>query len=235
METEKVSFPGLATSKMAFDKFLRGTEHVVVTIIMSIARCLPLKRKASKLKRLESALHHHFEVELHNLTLRQWFERGFFMPLEAFNTVWLIYLLLAQTTGSMVNCACQTSIWSSYGGYLDFTQWRVSNNDKVATFWVAGTTVSSCFMGLAMIYIFIEVTNLPMLTITSDRYLRNHSGACKPISAQKITGMQWLVFRKPVAFAAQPFGWATPNLCLLKLSLTPHDCSNSASPVSGKC
>lgn len=86
---------------------------------------------------------------------RRW-EVFFFRPLEIFNTIWLIYIVLAQTFGWYKTCDCVTSYWGTGGGYLDFSQQDVTNNEWVMDYWVAGTCVSSIMMALAMFYITVE-------------------------------------------------------------------------------
>lgn len=57
--------------------------------------------------------------ECHGFTFRQWAVHLFFIPLEVFNTVWLLYVVLSQTFGAFVTCNCQCSTWSKIGGYMD--------------------------------------------------------------------------------------------------------------------
>ncbi|KAF2095623.1 hypothetical protein NA57DRAFT_26158, partial [Rhizodiscina lignyota] len=93
---------------------------------------------------------------LRQLNARRWFEYCFFIPVEAFNCAWLIYLFLAQTTGAFVNCACQASTWSPRGGYLDFNVWQYSANPQLHKYWVEGTIISCTFMGVGIVYVVIE-------------------------------------------------------------------------------
>jgi hypothetical protein len=150
---------GLAASRAGFARFLRSTEPVIVSITIFLTRHLPVSNRAANARKVEQAVRRHFQT-LQELTLRQWIERCFFIPLEAFNTLWLMYMIMAQATGAFNNCLCQTSVWGLGGGYLDFTQWSYSNSPLVGRYWVAGTVISSSFMGLGMIYIVIEVSLL---------------------------------------------------------------------------
>jgi hypothetical protein len=149
----------LASSQSWFAYFLRFTERILVSTCTFIIRRTPLKKRASKSRKVEAVIRHHFQT-LQQLTLRHWAERCFFIPLEGFNTIWLIYLVMSQTTGAFNNCDCQTSIWGTGGGYLDFTQWSYSNSPLVGHYWIAGTVISSSFMGIGMIYVVIEVSAL---------------------------------------------------------------------------
>jgi hypothetical protein len=150
-----VSFPGLVASKATLSWLLSCVEGIVVAIGVSLARVKDLRNKKGNSERVEAAIRAHFAT-LHALTTREWSERLLFTPLEFINLVWLCYLIMAQTVGAFVNCDCQTSIWGPGGGYLDFTQWNYTNNAEVGKFWVAGTVVSSVFMGIGMFYVALE-------------------------------------------------------------------------------
>lgn len=130
-------------------RLLHQIERCLIKTVQPMSHLLPAHT--------ERLLRNHFHV-LRNLTPRQWTERLFFQPVEAFNTVWLIYLFMAQTIGAFNNCDCQTSIWAgkSRGGYLDFTQWQYSNSPRIQKYWIIGTVVSCVFMGLGIIYVVIE-------------------------------------------------------------------------------
>lgn len=42
-------------------------------------------------------------------------------PIEVINTIWLIYIVVAQTFGAYNTCVCHTSHWGNQD-YIDFTQ-----------------------------------------------------------------------------------------------------------------
>jgi len=88
--------------------------------------------------------------------LQQWTERILFRPLEVINTAWLVYHIVANTIGSYLNCRCETSTWSTGGGYMDFTQYLVTNSPWAPTAWTSSTTVACLVMSTAMIYIILE-------------------------------------------------------------------------------
>lgn len=51
----------------------------------------------------------------------RWVMKNFFIrPGEAANTVWLAYVVFAQTFGAYQTCDCMASTWGTGGGYLDF-------------------------------------------------------------------------------------------------------------------
>lgn len=44
-------------------------------------------------------------------------------PMDIINSVWLTYIVLAQTFGSYRNCSCKSSSWGWHEGYIDFATW----------------------------------------------------------------------------------------------------------------
>ncbi|KAF2738610.1 hypothetical protein EJ04DRAFT_41324 [Polyplosphaeria fusca] len=152
---KKISFPGLATSKAFLGHILKWTEAIIIWTTLLLIRILPMTQKADRIRTSERRLKHHFET-LHNLTTRNWLQRAFFTPLEFVNMVWLCYLVAAQTIGAFNNCACMSSTWGSWGGYIDLTQWDQATSNLVEKYWITGTTITCVFMGIGMIYIIIE-------------------------------------------------------------------------------
>jgi hypothetical protein len=147
----------LADSKSLFAQLLRMLQNLLIKASTFITRQLPFKNCSSKSRKVEAIIRRNFSA-LQQLTPRQWAERCFFTPIEAINTIWLAYLIISQATGAFNNCFCKTSIWGTRAGYLDFTQWSYSNSPLVGHYWIAGTAISSSFMGVGMIYIIIEVS-----------------------------------------------------------------------------
>ncbi|KAI4610018.1 hypothetical protein J4E83_008583 [Alternaria metachromatica] len=80
----------------------------------------------------------------------------FFRPIELFNTIWLMYIVMAQVTGLYRTCDCITSNWAGGGGYLDFSQQFTSNSYGIALTWKSGTSLTALVMGLSMFYITVE-------------------------------------------------------------------------------
>ncbi|KAF2107516.1 hypothetical protein BDV96DRAFT_466563, partial [Lophiotrema nucula] len=150
-----LSFPGLATSKVAISRILEVIETVIVWSVLSSIRLIPIRNKKSKLHAAENVIGHHFE-SLRGLTVRGWLQRSFFTPLEFANMIWLCYLVLAQTVGAFNNCTCMASTWGSWGGYVDFTQWNQANSGLVERYWIEGTTITCVTMGIGMLYIVVE-------------------------------------------------------------------------------
>ncbi len=78
-----------------------------------------------------------------------------FIPAEIANSVWLVYIVLAQTFGAYQTCECMTSSWGRKN-YMDLTQWAWTASSGNHHAWIAGTAVSVGIMGLAMLYILLE-------------------------------------------------------------------------------
>jgi hypothetical protein len=153
--------PRAATQKqLLIRSVLVAMEKTIVCFSAYFARAINFKGNGSRAHNFEAGIRSHFQT-LHTLNTRQWVERCVIQPLEAFNTIWLVYLVISQTVGSFVTCGCQSSIWARGGGYLDFTQWKVSNSTELSYYWVQGTVISCVIMGLGMAYIVIEVHFIP--------------------------------------------------------------------------
>jgi hypothetical protein len=58
---------------------------------------------------------------------------------EAVNTIWLLYITIAQTYGLYETCDCKGAIWDSLGGYIDFSDPRAQVIYSVYPFWLTGT------------------------------------------------------------------------------------------------
>ncbi|KAK5158600.1 hypothetical protein LTR04_005213 [Oleoguttula sp. CCFEE 6159] len=90
--------------------------------------------------------------------VQEWTDRCVLRPGEIINTIWLIYIVLAQTFGAYETCKCMSST-HEYGtdrGYMDFTQWAVTNSDWVKGYWTGGTVLASGVMSIGMVYIVAE-------------------------------------------------------------------------------
>lgn len=138
-------------------RFWTAAENTAIRISRICIRVLPMKNRHTRIETAISAIHTHIAT-LQTWTLRDWSEVLFFTPIEFLNTVWLVVLTMAQTIGAFVTCACQCSIWGFGGGYLDFTQWQVSNSPHIYEFWLVGTVVSCVCMGVGFVYIVLEVS-----------------------------------------------------------------------------
>ncbi|KAF2012795.1 hypothetical protein BU24DRAFT_395962 [Aaosphaeria arxii CBS 175.79] len=154
-ETKVIGLPGLLTSNAVLRKFSQKLTEILVCSILFLIRLLPLKHKRSIIENTEYSIRQYCSA-LQDLTTRDWLERIFFTPVEFTNTVWLSYMIMAQTAGAFNNCACMTSTWGGWGGYMDFTQSDHADSPLVAKYWLQGTIITCVFMGVGMGYIVLE-------------------------------------------------------------------------------
>lgn len=89
------------------------------------------------------------------ISRRDWLNVGF-SCVEFLNAALLSKIIVSQTFGLFRDCACQSSIWSSIGGYIDLTQWKFTDNPDVMFYWTLGTTITLTLMGLMMWYCILE-------------------------------------------------------------------------------
>jgi len=181
------NLPDLASSSSVFAQVLQAIETGVIQIALLPLRLLPPKHGLTQTAATEAMIRAHF-LTLRGLTARNWLQRVFFTPLEFANLVWAVYLLSAQTIGAFNNCACMTSTWGGFGGYLDFTQLHVANSASVEEYWIIGTITTCVVMGAGMGYIVLEVTSLPSYQHERDTNLKL-SGCYRHISIPKTTTM----------------------------------------------
>lgn len=112
-------------------------------------------KQVDKKEKIRTRIHRFFE-RTHYYSTRQWLHRLFFVPVELFNTVWLIYIVLAQTFGAYSNCNCITSRYGFHGGYVDLGQANTTNNKFVQYYWAGGTSLSCAILGIGLIYVVTE-------------------------------------------------------------------------------
>ena len=91
-----------------------------------------------------------------SLTTRDRFDVLLLRPLEVANSVWLCYIVLAQTFGAYKTCNCQCSMWGSNGGYMDFENVEYYRARGVIVYWSVGTALSTSVMLLAFVFIIME-------------------------------------------------------------------------------
>lgn len=72
-----------------------------------------------------------------NLSFRRRIEALVLRPIDCINTVWLCYIVLAQTFGWYRTCECQASVWGGGGGYIDFQTIQWYRAHGVAYYWGA--------------------------------------------------------------------------------------------------
>ena len=89
-------------------------------------------------------------------TVRDRIEVLLLRPLEVCNSIWLTYIVFAQTFGSYRNCDCMASIWGSIGGYMDFQDIEFYRDAGVGYYWGFGTGLSGCIMVISFAFIVTE-------------------------------------------------------------------------------
>jgi hypothetical protein len=81
----------------------------------------------------------------------------FLVLLEATNTTWLAYIIVAQTFGIYHSCVCQSSIWGGGGGYMDFEDTKFYlDHYSIQLHWITGTVVGMLSLGVGLTYILDE-------------------------------------------------------------------------------
>ncbi|CAI6244916.1 unnamed protein product [Periconia digitata] len=141
--------------KRRASSLLRATQNWCIRLVISIVILYPWNDKAEMAEKVEGSI----DILLKRfraMDARKRWEWFFFRPMEAFNSVWLMYIITAQTIGSYKTCDCVTSGWGGAGGYLDFVVQDIATTKWVYVYWVSGTLVASVVMGLSMIYITVE-------------------------------------------------------------------------------
>jgi hypothetical protein len=141
--------------KKRASSFLLETETWLTATVVWIVLLWPWKNK-DIVKEKTAKLIKSIIRSFHDMSPQRRWDLFFFRPVEMFNTLWLIYIVLAQTFGVYRNCNCMTSTWGGGGGYLDFSVQDSSNSKWVLYYWVAGTVLTSLVMGLSMFYITVE-------------------------------------------------------------------------------
>ena len=77
-------------------------------------------------------------------------------PIEVFNSVWLTYIVFAQTFGSYQNCNCMSSIWGGQQGYMDFQAMSFYRELGIDFYYGFGTGLSLVIMSIAIAYVVEE-------------------------------------------------------------------------------
>jgi hypothetical protein len=78
----------------------------------------------------------------------------FLVLLEAANTAWFAYIIVAQTFGIYRSCKCMSSIWGNGGGYMDFMDTKFYLEHYAITLhWITGTVVGMLGLGAGLGYV----------------------------------------------------------------------------------
>ncbi|KAL8964433.1 MAG: hypothetical protein Q9183_004450 [Haloplaca sp. 2 TL-2023] len=93
---------------------------------------------------------------LRSLTVRDVMEKAIIRPLEAANSVWLFYIVFAQTLGAYQTCDCMATTWANQGGYIDFETYDFYTGQAIYLIWSIATGVSLLVMSLGLLYVAFE-------------------------------------------------------------------------------
>jgi hypothetical protein len=145
--------------KRQASSFLSSTENNFIRVVVAVVLLYPWNDKRVVKGKVQAYLDELTYKNRNMSTKRRW-EISFFRPLEIFNTLWLVYIVAAQTIGWYKTCNCTTSTWGGGGGYLDFRMQGRVETDWSEWVWVTGTVMASLVMALSMFYITVEVGTL---------------------------------------------------------------------------
>lgn len=140
-----------------------AVERIVTGVIQKLervdsdARTLEMRKGMNKLLKWWTAL-----------SPREQLEVLLFRPYEIVSSVWLCYIVFAQTLGYYQNCGCMSSSWSAFGGYIDFEDMAYYRSAGVVVYWATGTTLSCFIMSIGFTFIVAEWCSQSHLS--SDNY-----------------------------------------------------------------
>ncbi|KAH9881783.1 hypothetical protein J1614_000954 [Plenodomus biglobosus] len=143
------------TLKRSVSGLVTTAERGFIRFIVRMALTVPSGNMKARKERVESGMVNFCEDIRAMSPQRKW-EVFFFRPVEVFNTIWLIYVVLAQVFGVYKTCDCVTSNWAGGGGYLDFSVQDTSNSKWVLWYWTSGTLLTALVMSFSMFYITVE-------------------------------------------------------------------------------
>ena len=130
-------------------------------------------------------------------------------PLECANTIWLAYIVMAQTFGSYENCGCMCSVWGYHGGYMDFETQEYYLQAGIGLTWALGTAIPGVVMFIAFTYIVIQWCVQSHLS--TEKYESARRGLMRTRRFRKYT----LIFR-----------WF-PNLVIQHVLICWHRCKGT--------
>ncbi|CAF9941422.1 hypothetical protein IMSHALPRED_002569 [Imshaugia aleurites] len=95
-------------------------------------------------------------------------------PCEVANTVWLVYIVMAQTFGAYQTCDCLASTWARNGGFIDFQTYSYYAAHGVYYYWGAASALSVFVMSTGLAYIVTEYCT--QSHISTENYARAMRG-----------------------------------------------------------
>lgn len=139
-----------------------------------------------------------------NTSFRAW-AGGILAVGEAINTIWTVFISLAQTLGIYESCECKTNHWGFPGTYIDMSHQDQTPSDEIIEYWLTGTILASVILGASCAFMVDQWCAQSHIS-TSDyrkalqglrrtrKYLRLTSGF--RIGPEKLT----ILFRKVLSF-----------------------------------
>ncbi|KAJ8108993.1 hypothetical protein OPT61_g7778 [Boeremia exigua] len=250
---------GWVKLKRRASSFFLSTENLIIKTMVRTALLFVRKNRLTVKADIEDYLESLARRRRNMGSQRQW-EVFFFRPVEIINTIWLVYIVLAQTFGWYKNCNCVTSTWGGAGGYLDFSVQDTSNSRWVLYYWTAGTTLTASIMFLSMFYITVEWCQQSFLstedyedamqglrmTRTYRQYTYFVRVVSRGIAQYTLDPLEWLAYKIGlIKTTQQTIVWtrhhtwepagskrlATPAFELTDLSEPPHDSQAQETPM----
>ncbi|KAF2998563.1 hypothetical protein E8E13_005687 [Curvularia kusanoi] len=199
--------------KRQASSFLLTTESWIIRNIVRAVLLITRKDKLQRKAEVEDYLEDLARRRRNMGSQRQW-EVFFFRPTEIFNTVWLVYIVMAQTFGWYKTCKCVTSTWGGAGGYLDFAIQDTSNSKWVLYYWTAGTLLTASVMFLSMFYITVEWCQQSFLS--TEDYEDAMRGLRRTRSYRKYTYFVRVLARCVARYTLDPLEWVSYKIGLIK-------------------
>ncbi|KAF1922614.1 uncharacterized protein M421DRAFT_104955 [Didymella exigua CBS 183.55] len=199
--------------KRQASSFWLNTENLVINTLVRIALLIPWKSKTAVKREVEDYLEDLARRRRIMPSQRRW-ELFFFRPLEIFNAIWLVYIVLAQTFGWYKTCHCVTSTWAGRGGYLDFGVQDTSNSKWVLYYWTTGTLLTATVMFLSMFYITVEWCQQSFLS--TEDYDDAMQGLRRTRSYRHYTYFVRVMARFIAQYTLQPLEWVSYKVGLIK-------------------
>ncbi|KAF9698017.1 hypothetical protein EKO04_004312 [Ascochyta lentis] len=199
--------------KRRASSFLLGTEDLFIAFVLRVVLLYSWKSKVRVKARIEEYLEG-LATRRRNMGSQRRWEVFFFRPVEIFNTIWLVYIVSAQTFGWYKTCDCVTSYWGGAGGYLDFSVQDTSNSKWVLYYWTSGTVITAFVMSLSMFYITVEWCQQAFLS--TENYEEAMQGLRRTRSYRQFTYFSRVFARFVTRFTLDPLEWLAWNVGLIK-------------------
>ncbi|KAL8800878.1 MAG: hypothetical protein Q9182_004852 [Xanthomendoza sp. 2 TL-2023] len=149
-----------------------------------------------------------------NATLRDRIEVTVLRFLDVCNSVWLVYLVCAQTFGADQNCDCFSANWGPGDGYVDFKTYDYYEGIDVFYYWGFGMGLSVIVMLSTIIFITYEFCTQSHLSsedyeqamqgLKTTRWFKRHLIWCYNIPAAVVVGQLKVLLNRILGAAVSP-------------------------------